>query len=100
MGGRQVISDPEYGQSYDHFAVDYEFPNGLHVMSMARQIEGCESNVSETIVGTKGQWHSGGYRLTPAGTRVASASSTRSTRTCKSTSTCSRASSRISRCAS
>jgi predicted dehydrogenase len=66
MGGRQVISDPEYGQSYDHFAVDYEFPNGVHVMSMARQIEGCEGNVSETIVGTKGQWRSGGYRFTGA----------------------------------
>ena len=66
MGGRQVISEPEYGQSYDHFAVDYEFPNGVHVMSMARQIEGCENNVSETIVGTKGQWHSGGYSFTGA----------------------------------
>jgi predicted dehydrogenase len=66
MGGRQVISEPEFGQSYDHFAVDYEFPNGVHVMSMARQIEGCENNVSETIVGTKGQWHSGNYRFTGA----------------------------------
>ncbi len=66
MGGRQVISEPEYGQSYDHFAVDYEFPNGVHVMSMARQIEGCENNVSETMVGTKGQWHSGGYRFSGA----------------------------------
>ncbi len=66
MGGRQVISEPEYGQSYDHFAIDYEFPNGVHVMSMARQIEGCENNVSETIVGSKGQWHSGGYRFSGA----------------------------------
>ncbi len=46
--------EPERGQSYDHFAVDYEFPNGVHVLSMARQIEGCANNVSETIVGTKG----------------------------------------------
>lgn len=64
MGGRQVISEPERGQSYDHFAVDYEFPNDIHVMSMCRQIEGCENNVSETITGSKGQWHSGGYRFT------------------------------------
>src|SRR4029077_3788159 len=66
MGGRQVISEPERGQSYDHFAIDYEFPNGVHVISMARQIEGCENNVSETIVGSKGQWQSGGYRFTGA----------------------------------
>ncbi len=71
MGGRQVISEPEFGQSYDHFAIDYEFPNGVHVMSMARQIEGCENSVSETIVGTKGQWHSGGYRFSgPQNSRV------------------------------
>ena len=66
MGGRQVISEPEYGQSYDHFAIDYEFPKGVHVMSMARQIEGCEGNVSETMVGTKGQWHSHEYTFTGA----------------------------------
>ena len=33
---------------------------------MCRQIAGCDNNVSETIVGTKGQWHSGGYRFTGA----------------------------------
>jgi predicted dehydrogenase len=71
MGGRQVISEPERGQSYDHFAIDYEFPDGVHVMSMCRQIEGCENNVSETIVGSKGNWYSGGYRFTgPNKTRV------------------------------
>jgi predicted dehydrogenase len=64
MGGRQVISEPEYGESYDHFAVDYEFPNGVHVLSMARQIPDCANDVSETIVGTTGVWHSGGYRFT------------------------------------
>lgn len=63
MGGRQGSSEPEKGQSYDHFAVDYEFPNGVHVMSMCRQIEGCENNVSETIVGANGQFHSGGFRF-------------------------------------
>jgi len=63
MGGRQYISnEPERGQSYDHFAVDYEFPSGIHVLSMARQIPRCENNVSETIVGTNGQWRSGDLR--------------------------------------
>jgi len=65
MGGRQYISDPEWGQSYDHFAVDFEYPNEVHVMSMCRQIPDCENNVSETIVGTKGRFSSsGGYRFT------------------------------------
>jgi myo-inositol 2-dehydrogenase / D-chiro-inositol 1-dehydrogenase len=66
MGGRQVHTEPPYGQSYDHFAVDYEFPNGVHVLSMARQIAGCASDVSETIVGSKGRWSSHQYRFTGA----------------------------------
>jgi myo-inositol 2-dehydrogenase / D-chiro-inositol 1-dehydrogenase len=66
MGGRQVITEPERGQSYDHFAVDYEFPDGVHVMSMCRQIAGSTGDVSENLVGTKGQWTSNGYRFTGA----------------------------------
>ncbi|MGC8642918.1 MAG: Gfo/Idh/MocA family protein, partial [Isosphaeraceae bacterium] len=64
MGGRQGSSEPERGQSYDHFAIDYEFPKGVHVASMCRQIDGCENNVSELFTGTKGQFHSGGFRFT------------------------------------
>jgi myo-inositol 2-dehydrogenase/D-chiro-inositol 1-dehydrogenase len=54
MGGRQVRVAPEYGHIFDHFAIDYEYPNGIHVMSMCRQIDGCEQSVSEALVGTKG----------------------------------------------
>jgi predicted dehydrogenase len=65
MGGRQrSVSNPEdYGVIFDHFAVDYEYPDGVHVLSMCRQIDGCENNVSEAFAGTKGTWQSGGYRL-------------------------------------
>ncbi len=62
MGGRAAHNGAEWGQSYDHFAVDFEWPNNVHVLSMCRQIEGCENNVSEAFVGTKGMW-SGGFRL-------------------------------------
>ena len=65
MGGRlRAVPNPEdYGVIFDHFAVDYEYPNGVHVLSMCRQIDGCEGNVSEAFAGTKGTWLSGGYRL-------------------------------------
>jgi len=65
MGGRQrSVQNPEdYGVIFDHFAVDYEYPNGVHVLSMCRQIDGCANDVSEALVGTKGQWRSGGYNL-------------------------------------
>jgi myo-inositol 2-dehydrogenase/D-chiro-inositol 1-dehydrogenase len=42
------------GDQYDFFSVDYTFENGMHFASMCRQINGCENNVSERIVGTKG----------------------------------------------
>jgi myo-inositol 2-dehydrogenase / D-chiro-inositol 1-dehydrogenase len=65
MGGRQMAEEPARGQSYDHFAVDYEFPGDIHVMSTARQIDGCANNVSEYIVGTRGVAHlePGNYRF-------------------------------------
>jgi predicted dehydrogenase len=68
MGGRQVRTGPEYGNIFDHFATDYEYPNGVHVHSQARQIEGCANNVSEQAVGTRGKWNSNGYRITGATT--------------------------------
>jgi predicted dehydrogenase len=60
MGGRQVRVQPQYGNIFDHFAVEYEYPNGVRVMSMCRQIKGCADRVEERIVGTKGvAWGSG-----------------------------------------
>lgn len=57
MGGRQVRTSPAYGHIFDHFAVDYEYPKDVHVLSMCRQIDGCAGDVSEYVVGTKGRWH-------------------------------------------
>jgi myo-inositol 2-dehydrogenase / D-chiro-inositol 1-dehydrogenase len=54
MGGRQSRTGPEYGHVFDHFTVDFEYENGMHLLSMCRQIEGTDKNVSESLVGTKG----------------------------------------------
>ena len=54
MGGRQVRTAPEYGNIFDHFAVEFEYPNGARVASQCRQIKGCAERVEEKIVGTKG----------------------------------------------
>jgi predicted dehydrogenase len=59
MGGRQVRTGPEYGNIFDHFAVEFEYPGGVRIMSMCRQIKGCADRVEEKIVGTKG--HAFGY---------------------------------------
>lgn len=42
------------GDQYDNFSVDFVLENGVHVHSMCRQINGCDSNVSEFVMGTKG----------------------------------------------
>ncbi|MEW5977507.1 MAG: Gfo/Idh/MocA family oxidoreductase [Acidobacteriota bacterium] len=66
MGGRQVRIGPEYGHIFDHFAIDYEYPDEVHVLSMARQIPGCANSVSEALVGTKGKCQVNQYRITGA----------------------------------
>lgn len=60
MGGREVRVDPAFGHIFDHFAIDFTYPNDVHVMSMCRQIDGCVNNVSERIVGQKGHSNCGG----------------------------------------
>ncbi|MBU6414177.1 MAG: Gfo/Idh/MocA family oxidoreductase [Planctomycetes bacterium] len=54
MGGREVRKAPEYGHIFDHFAVEYEYPNGVVGNSFCRQIEGCVNRVEEVVHGTKG----------------------------------------------
>jgi predicted dehydrogenase len=63
QGGQQVNRGPEYGESYDHFAVEFEYPGGQVISSQCRQIAGTDANVSETVVGSKGTWTSNGYRF-------------------------------------
>lgn len=55
MGGRQSRIDEAYGHVFDHFAVDYEYADGVHAMSMCRQGDGCSSKVEEVVQGTKGR---------------------------------------------
>jgi predicted dehydrogenase len=72
MGGRQrnVPNPQDYGHIFDHFAVDYEYPNGVHVLSECRQINGCWNSVSEAVVGAKGMCQINEYKIN--GTRILS----------------------------
>lgn len=54
LGGRQVRTNPAYGHIFDHFATEYEYDDGVKMVSMCRQIDGTASRVEEKIVGTKG----------------------------------------------
>lgn len=44
----------ETGNQYDFFSIDFEFPEGVRIHSMCRQINGTEGGVWEHLVGEKG----------------------------------------------
>jgi len=55
MGGRQVLTEPEYGQIYDHFSVVYEYTDGAKLVSNCRQQPHCKNDMSAQVVGTRGR---------------------------------------------
>jgi len=64
MGGRQVRTAPEYGDSYDHFAVEYEYPNGLRIEYMGVQIDKFgDGRSDQRLVGTKGLMYTDSGRV-------------------------------------
>ncbi len=69
VGGRAARTEPQYGNIFDHFAVEYEYPNGVRLSSMCKQMKGSAFVVAERLVGTNGQTYtdgSGGYITGPA----------------------------------
>lgn len=54
MGGRQVRTEPKYGNIFDHFAIEYEYEGGRQALSFCRQQDGTDGRVEETIFGSKG----------------------------------------------
>jgi predicted dehydrogenase len=54
MGGRQVRTEPRYGNIFDHHAVVYEWANGVKLFAYCRQQAGCANDVSDHVMGTRG----------------------------------------------
>ncbi len=64
MGGRQQRTEPEFGDSFDHFAVEYEYPNGLRVEYMGTQMDKVgEGRSDQRLVGTKGSMYTDSGRV-------------------------------------
>jgi predicted dehydrogenase len=55
MGGRQVLTEPEYGNIYDHFSIVYEYASGARMYSNTRQQKGCKNDMSAFAMGSKGK---------------------------------------------
>ena len=61
MGGCEVRKGPDYGEIFDHHAVEFEYEDGSRCFSYCRHIHGCWNSVSEHVVGTKGTCDVGAY---------------------------------------
>jgi predicted dehydrogenase len=55
MGGRQMRVGKDYGDIFDHHAVEYTYPDGTKMFSFCRQMPGCEHLVGEFAIGTRGE---------------------------------------------
>ncbi|NQT02842.1 MAG: Gfo/Idh/MocA family oxidoreductase [Planctomycetes bacterium] len=55
MGGRQVRTDPKYGDIFDHHTVVYEYADGVRFYAFCRQQANCFNRVSFMVQGSKGR---------------------------------------------
>jgi predicted dehydrogenase len=68
LGGRQARPNhPNFGHIYDHFAVEFEYANGMKMFSQCRQMDKVDSKVGEFIAGTKGTSDCKTYLRIPGG---------------------------------
>lgn len=54
LGGRQVRTEEKYGNVYDHFAVEYEYPNEVRIAYIGTQIDGFTYRSDQRVTGTRG----------------------------------------------
>ena len=55
LGGCEVRKGADYGEIFDHHAVEFEYADGSRCASYCRHIVGCWNSVSEHVQGTKGR---------------------------------------------
>jgi myo-inositol 2-dehydrogenase/D-chiro-inositol 1-dehydrogenase len=66
VGGRQVRTDPKYGNIYDHFAVTFEYKGGARLFSACRQMGQCHGDTNDYVIGTGGTAQLMRHTVTPA----------------------------------
>ena len=55
MGGRSSMTEPIYGDVFDHHSVVYEFANGVRIYAFCRTTNGCHNDSSSIVLGSKGK---------------------------------------------
>jgi myo-inositol 2-dehydrogenase/D-chiro-inositol 1-dehydrogenase len=64
LGGRSSMTEPIYGDVFDHHSVIYEFANGVRIYAFCRTTTGCYDEYSSVIFGSKGKADIMGCRIT------------------------------------
>ncbi|MBC8872262.1 MAG: Gfo/Idh/MocA family oxidoreductase [Planctomycetes bacterium] len=59
QGGRQVRTGKDYGQIYDHFAIEYTYEDGSKLFSQNRHIPACWNSIAHHAYGPEGHAHIG-----------------------------------------
>ena len=54
LGGRSSMTEPIYGDVFDHHSVVYECANGVRIYALCRTTTGCYNNSSSVVLGSKG----------------------------------------------
>ena len=67
LGGCEVRKGEDYGEIFDHHAVEFEYEDGSRCSSYCRHIVGCWNSVSEHVVGTKGKADVSRHVISPTG---------------------------------
>lgn len=63
MGGCEVRKGKDYGETFDHHAVEFEYADGSRMFSQCRHIVNCFNSVSEHAQGTKGMANISGGQI-------------------------------------
>ncbi len=63
MGGCETRKGKDYGEIFDHHAVEFEYADGSRCFSQCRHQLGCWNSVSEHVIGTKGTCDVSSYTI-------------------------------------
>ena len=55
LGGRSSMTEPIYGDVFDHHSVIYEFESGVRIYAFCRTTTGCHNDSSSVVFGSRGK---------------------------------------------
>lgn len=67
QGGCEVRKGLDYGETFDHHFVEFEYADGARMFSQCRHIKGCWNSVSEHVTGTQGSSNITSFLIQPKG---------------------------------